>query len=117
VRAGPCIRTCRSTLQLCKPPEQCMLPRTHSQLHNLRKFVPHNSRLRPAYFIAVDHSQQRIIWGARGGEALLAACWSAGNTHATHACCALNIPPPSAHKHRMHTHQQPSEAPRTLATC
>lgn len=33
------------------------------QLHNIRKFVAHNTRLRPAYFIAVDHSQQTIIWG------------------------------------------------------
>jgi hypothetical protein len=33
------------------------------QLHNLRKFVPHNSRLRPAYFIAVDHREKAIIWG------------------------------------------------------
>jgi hypothetical protein len=33
------------------------------QLHNLRKFVPHNSRLRPAYFIAVDHRARAIIWG------------------------------------------------------
>jgi hypothetical protein len=33
------------------------------QLHNLRKFVPDNSRLRPAYFIAVDHSSRSIIWG------------------------------------------------------
>jgi hypothetical protein len=35
------------------------------QLHNLRKFVPHNSRLRPAYFIAVDHRARAIIWGER----------------------------------------------------
>jgi hypothetical protein len=33
------------------------------QLHSIRKFVAHNTRLRPAYFIAVDHAQQTIIWG------------------------------------------------------
>jgi hypothetical protein len=35
----------------------------HLQLHSIRKFVARNTRLQPAYFIAVDHAQQTIIWG------------------------------------------------------
>jgi hypothetical protein len=40
-------------------------PANHAQLHNMRKFVPGTSRLRPAYFLAVDHSARTITWGAR----------------------------------------------------
>eukprot|EP00879_Flechtneria_rotunda_P019301 GHRR01020271.1.p1 GENE.GHRR01020271.1~~GHRR01020271.1.p1 ORF type:complete len:336 (+),score=134.59 GHRR01020271.1:75-1082(+) len=39
---------------------------SHLRLHNIRKFVPHNSHLRPAYFLAVDHAQELIIWAIRG---------------------------------------------------
>lgn len=44
------------------------------QLHSIRKFVPHNTRLRPAYFIAVDHAQQAIIWGEDMGCGAMLHC-------------------------------------------